>query len=660
MESSPSEKQDKASSPGAITAEEAAALRAGSGFLYRFLEHFEGGVALLQGDVLKAPQVLYLNRNLTELTGLSADTLTAGGLSALHWAVGHRRTGEHLAKAVAEQRAVRLEALLSRPERADFWATVELYCEDREAGIWVLKIEDISARKMREDGLGRDQERFAVAMRSLEEGVVLVGARQEIDFMNYEAERLTGLRLTSVTGRLFSDTIRLVGHDDERARNCPVKMAFRTGKRVGPLADLLLVSVDGTEHRVSCLCVPMMDSRGAMQGAVFIFRDISSQSMQEAELRKVQKMESIALLADGIAHDFNNILTGILGNLSLARSCSGEGTRVAGILHAAEKAASRAKDLTHRLAQFSRGGTSVTSTVSLKDLIRECTGFILSGSNCRCRTEIADSLWPAEVDEGQISQVLNNLLINATQAMPGGGTVTVSAGNIELGESSSIPLKPGAYVRVIVRDQGHGIQPESLTRIFDPYYTTKKSGTGLGLATSYSIIKGHHGYITVDSEVGRGTVFSFYLPALPASVSTKLQQDEARLYHGKGRLLVMDDEAMIQQITGDMLTHLGYEVHFARDGMETLERCRQAVREGNPFDALLLDLTVPGGMGGKETLEALRDGFPDVCAIVSSGYGGSPVIRDYRDYGFSGAICKPYTIQELSRVVNEALARKAG
>ncbi|MGE9293203.1 MAG: hybrid sensor histidine kinase/response regulator, partial [Puniceicoccales bacterium] len=357
-----------------------------------------------------------------------------------------------------------------------------------------------------------------------------------------------------------------------------------------------------------------------------------------------------------IAHDFNNILTGILGNLSLARSNSEPGGRVYGILDAAEKAAARAKDLTHQLMTFSHGKSAKKHQVSVKELIRECTGFILSGSNCRCQTAIAGDLWPAEIDESQISQVINNLLINANQAMPEGGVIAVKAENVELGAEPSVPLDPGAYVRIIIEDDGPGIQPENMSRVFDPYFTTKKQGSGLGLATSYSIIKSHGGHIMVDSEVGRGTRFTFYLPGLPQAASIG-HQDEGKLYHGKGRILVMDDEPMIQQITGDMLTHLGYEAHFAKDGDEAFDMYQTAAREGNPFDLVVFDLTVPGGLGGHESLKKIADAYPDVNGVVSSGYSSNPIMSDYRKFGFIGALAKPYSIQQLSWLLNDIMGK---
>ncbi len=621
----------------------------------RLLERMQTGLVLFQGDLFEKPEILHGNECFARITGHDFRKLAEAGFSLLAGKTTDMQVVSYLQKSLAENKPVRTELRLTRQSGTSFWAAVELFRE--EGGVGVLRLEDISARKTVEEQLGNDQERLSVTLKAIGEGVIIAGARGETDFMNREAERLTGHAFAKSRGKPFADIFRIIGEKNNEPRSCPIRKVFKTGQILGPFNDVLLVSADGSQRKVSYHASPIIDVRGRVAGGVIVFRDISTQSMLEREMHKIQKMESMALLSEGIAHDFNNILTGILGNLSLARSSCEPGGRITNILEAAEKAAARAKDLTHQLMTFSRGKASSKQQVSLKDLLRECTGFILSGSNCRCQAAIARDLWPGEVDEGQISQVINNLLINATQAMPEGGTITVKAENVELGAEPSVPLEPGYYVRLRVEDDGPGIQPENLSRVFDPYFTTKRDGNGLGLATSYSIIKSHGGHIMVDSEIGKGTRFTFYLPALPDAGGVG-QQTEGKLYHGKGRILVMDDEPMIQQITGDMLTHLGYEVHFAKDGDEAVENYRTAAQEGNPFDLVMFDLTVPGGMGGHESLQRIAQEFPDVRGIVSSGYSSNPIMNDYRKFGFIGALSKPYTIQQLSWVLNDVLSQK--
>ncbi|MEM9226674.1 MAG: ATP-binding protein, partial [Verrucomicrobiota bacterium] len=253
------------------------------------------------------------------------------------------------------------------------------------------------------------------------------------------------------------------------------------------------------------------------------------------------------------------------------------------------------------------------------------------------------------------NQVLNNLLINAAQAMKHGGRITVKAANTEIAAAPALPLEPGSYVKIEVADDGPGIALDILPRIFDPYFTTKKGGSGLGLATAYSIIKHHDGHIMVDSEQGHGATFTFYLPAIPSAV-VQIKEQEFQIYHGKGRILLMDDEILVRQIAGEMLGHLGYDVAFAINGAEAVELYREQKAMGTPFDAVFLDLTVPGGIGGREVIEELLPDNPELKTVLTSGYANNHILMNYGDYGFSEVLQKPYTIQQLSWVLRKLLA----
>jgi CheY-like chemotaxis protein len=375
----------------------------------------------------------------------------------------------------------------------------------------------------------------------------------------------------------------------------------------------------------------------------------------EEDLLKAQKLESIGLLAGGIAHDFNNLLTGIIGNLSLAMMYARPDDEIADKLMAAEKAALRAKDLTQQLLTFAKGGTPIKRTSSLAGVIKEIAELALAGSNSRCQLSIPENLWPVEVDEGQISRAINSLIVNANQAMPGGGVIRVLVENTIIGAGPSVPLDAGRYIKMTIQDQGVGIPPEHLSKIFDPYFTTKQKGSGLGLATAYSIIKNHDGYIAVESKLGGGATFTVYLPASDKEMATGAAADEKPVF-GQGRILVMDDEEIIREVAGHMLTFIGYEVEFASDGRIAIELYQTARGEGRPFDAVILDLTVPGAMGGKEAIERLLEMDPHVKAIVSSGYSNDPIIAEYRRHGFRGFVTKPYKIQELSQTLHSVLA----
>jgi len=381
-----------------------------------------------------------------------------------------------------------------------------------------------------------------------------------------------------------------------------------------------------------------------VSGFWWIKLDVTEKKRNEEEIVKSKKIESLGILAGGIAHDFNNLLTGILGNISMAQHYLPPDHKAFERLEAAARASKRSQDLTQQLLTFSKGGVPIKKAASIAELIRDSVGFVLRGSKVNSDLSIPKDLWNAVIDPGQIGQVLNNLFINALQAMPKGGTISVRAENCLIGEASVIPLKAGKYVRILIEDQGIGISPENIQKIFDPYFTTKKTGSGLGLATAYSIIKKHDGLITVSSAVGVGTVFHIYLPAKPGSL-TPLELSRSRKpdVSSKGRILVMDDEELIRDLAAEMLTDLGYEVSTVKDGAAAIAAYQEAGQSGDPFDVVIMDLTIPGGMGGKEALERMREIDPNVRAIVSSGYSNDPVMADYRKHGFVGVLAKPYT-----------------
>jgi len=395
-------------------------------------------------------------------------------------------------------------------------------------------------------------------------------------------------------------------------------------------------------------------------GRFWSFRDITEQKRHENEVLKISKLESLGILAGGIAHDFNNILAGIMGNISFAQVFLDTAHKSYKPLVEAEKASARATELAHQLLTFARGGEPVKKVISIDLLVKEAISLALHGSNVQGNVDVPDAIHSVKADEGQLSQVFHNIIINATQAMPGGGTLYVTAQNVYLDSANPIDLPIGNYVRISFTDQGCGISEENLRKIFDPYFTTKLAGNGLGLASTHSIITRHGGYIDARSLVGKGTTFIIHLPSLGEQISgnqadTTLQATDE---HAGGSVLVMDDEELIRDMAAKMLEYLGYQVMSCCNGDEAISRYAASFDSGTPFVAVIMDLTIPGGMGGKEAAMHILAIDPKACLIVSSGYSTDPIMSEYRKYGFCGAVAKPYNIESLGRHLSSILPAK--
>lgn len=491
-------------------------------------------------------------------------------------------------------------------------------------------------------------------VRNVADGVVMTDADGRVIFLNPEAERLSEWTIGEARGEMLKSVFKLIFERGRKPCGDLVRKVVGSGLTLGVSSHVLLMGRKGGERRVNYRITPVKDEDGGVIGTALVFSDISGQVELERELQKLQRLQSLALVTGGIAHDFNNILTGILGNLSLARECCNPRDKVFTILRAAERASLRAKDLTQQLLSYSKDATPVLGRVDMAAMAREAGGFILSGSSCRLEAKIEPDLRLVEADEGQISQVLNNLLLNASQSMGTGGVVRLVMENVEVAADSGLPLKPGLFIKVSVSDHGEGIRPENLERIFEPYFTTKESGSGLGLAMCRSIIKVHGGHIAVESKQGSGTRFTFYLPALQATCrATREQVETAQVVKGKGSVLVMDDEEMVRQIASDMLSYIGYTVTLCEDGKTAVDTFRRAVDSGQPFDFAVLDLTIPGSGGAVAVLSELRAIDPAAKVLVSSGYAEDPAIVRPRDFGFDGSVRKPYTIEQLGRAFSD-------
>lgn len=502
---------------------------------------------------------------------------------------------------------------------------------------------DITKRKQAEESLKESEQRFrqlidttfdGIAM--TENAVILEVNPLLVDLIGYNYSELIGMHISKLISSESFDLVRQNLNSD-----------------YGKPYEIVCVKKDGKTFPVE-VCGKTVNHNGRKVRMTAI-KDISERKRLEEEFMKIQKLESLGILAGGIAHDFNNFLTAILGNIYLAKMHTVPDDKIYKLLAESEKATMRAKDLTQQLLTFSKGGEPVKKTVSLKGLIHDTSCFALRGSKTKCECLLPDNLWPVEIDEGQIIQVFHNLILNSDHAMPEGGVINIDAENItSTDDKKGLLPGPGKYVKISVHDNGIGIPDDHLQKIFDPYFTTKQKGSGLGLTTSFSIIRKHGGAITVESKPGKGTAFYIYLPA---SSKTNITHKEitAAVPSGKGKILVMDDDDMVRNVISEMLRSAGYKAELTKDGAEAIELYQKARKSRESFDVVILDLTVPGGMGGKEAIKKLLFIDPEVKAIVSSGYSNDSVMSNFKDYGFSAVISKPFKAADISEILNELI-----
>jgi len=511
-------------------------------------------------------------------------------------------------------------------------------------------VHDITERKKALEKLRESEEKYRNLYESMMEafartdmeGNIIEFNKQYLDMLGYTEYEIKKLKYTDITPKKWHEMEMKIKEEQVLKRG------------YSDVYEKEYIKKEGTVFPVELRTFLLKDDDGIPNGMWEIVRDITERKKTEEELRKIERLESLGVLAGGIAHDFNNLLTGILGNLSLVQMEGGEDYQ--NILEEAKQASIQAKNLTLQLLTFSKGGEPIRGKVSIEDIIRESAEFSLHGSNVRCEFHFANDLWKVEVDKGQISQVIDNLVINSNQAMPEGGKIHIKAENIILEKENLLYLQEGKYVKITLQDEGIGVPEEYLPKIFDPYFSTKQEGSGLGLATVYSIIKKHEGYITVQSKVGKGTTFFIYLPAIEEKISgERAKKAIRRTLTGKGRILIMDDEKIVRKAVGGMLGRLGYTVEFAENGEEAITKYEEAKNSGNPFDTVILDLTVPGGMGGKKAIEKLLKIDPDVKAIVSSGYSNDPVMANYEKHGFRAVVAKPFDLKELNEAIKKVL-----
>ncbi|MBU0485526.1 MAG: response regulator [Proteobacteria bacterium] len=506
-------------------------------------------------------------------------------------------------------------------------------------------------QKTAEDALQRSEFLYRSLVENINLGVTLMDVDHNIIMANTARAAMFNKLPGEIKGKkCFIE----FGRNDKPCQECPGKTAMATGLPQEKISEG--VWANGEPYKLAVKAFPVIGPENEATGFIEVIEDITERQNLQDILQRSEKLESISMLAGGIAHDFNNLLTGILANISLVAQQIEKGSKKEQQLANAEKAAERAQELTHQLLTFSkRKETLEKETASIEDIIRDSAEFSLRGSNVKCIYHFQEDIWPVKASSGQIEQVIQNIIINADQAMPNGGEITIHAENVEISAESTLPLIRGNYLRIKITDQGGGIPEEYISKIYDPYFSTKGGGSGLGLSICYSIIQSHDGFITVDSIPGKGSTFTIYLPADSAHAVSAQNKKAEEPPKGSGTILLMDDEEVVRDSVAAGLKHFGYQVEIARDGNEALEIYHKAVETKKPFAAIVLDLTIPGGMGGKETLNKILSIDPGVKAIVSSGYSEDPTMVNFRHYGFVGVALKPYKLKKLHEIIQEAI-----
>ena len=517
--------------------------------------------------------------------------------------------------------------------------------KETESGGQMNQLEELIRSRTAE--LRESERMYRTLVEESRDGIYIYSGKR-LRFVNDAMCDLTGYPKDSLYSMPFLDLI----HSDDRARMQTYKETRETGGEPPAVYQMKMLRRDGETRIVE---FSVRDITYLEQYAVLgLCRDVSDQKKREEEQSRLQKLEALIRLSGGIAHDFNNYLTGVMGNISLAKNMVQPGTELHVILSESETAAMKASRLTRQLLEFSGGVEPSRTDVSFSDLLGEAVEFALSGSNVSADLIVPEDLWQVLADQDQLGQAIRNILQTMDHAMPEGGRIEVRASNAAVDDDSREPLEAGPYVKVEILDSGPGIPEEAIRQIFDPFYKLKETEGGLGLASAYSILNRHGGHIKVENRP-RGTLFTVFVPASPAGESGSGQGTESTARSGEGSILIMDDKAMVRRTASAMLKYLGFQVEAAEDGAEAVASYRDAMERGKPFDVVILDLTVPGGMGGVETLRELKSLDPGVRAMVSSGYINDPVMTEYERHGFRRAVVKPYSLGILTSLMKEML-----
>ena len=544
------------------------------------------------------------------------------------------------------------EALRNQKNRAIGDPSADSFIENMELEVYEIELAMQNEELRRvglENELSRDKYRKLYDFAPV--GFFTCGTNDLIMEVNRTGAALFGVEKEHLLGKVFTGFV-VDEHQHIFSLFCKLLWQINTKQE----CELNLRKNDGTVFWALVEGIAEKEKENDEQNTLCFLavKDITERKKNEEDRLNYERMESLGILAGGIAHDFNNLLTVILGNISLFKMKSLKQEINLELLEEAEKACQQSTDLTMQLLTFAKGGKPLKEVISIVPLLEDAVIFAMRGSNVRHELDLPDDLWMVEVDSGHIRQVVNNLVINAQQAMPNGGTVSLRCENKYLTQEEGLPVNIGPYLKITVADHGVGIHNDQLNRIFDPYFTTKAQGNGLGLATSYSIVRRHNGHISVESEPGQGTVISVYLPATPGMVQSEKEAIKLTL-SGQGKILVMDDQASIREVIGGMLAQLGCKPAFAVDGEEAVLLYREAIEKDEPYDAVIIDLTIPGGAGGRRAIADIVKIDPNVKAIASSGYCNDAIMTEFEKYGFTAALPKPFSLEELNRVLRNTI-----
>ena len=604
---------------------------------------------ILIADV-ETKKFVMANKTICDMLGYTAEEVIELGIRDIHPPEELPDTLGQFEKQTRGELAVAENVTVKRKDGSIFYAdigtrTITLGGRRYAVGIF----HDITGRIKMEEALRESRGFIESILDTVDEAFVVIDRDYRITLANSAYGRQARMPVQEIIG---GHCYEISHHSDKpcymEGEECAVRHSFDRGE---PHACIHKHSnKDGGILYVETKSYPLKDSAGEVVAAIEVINNITDRHLLEEQMLRTQKLEAVGLLAGGIAHDFNNLLMGIFGSISMAKTFSERGSKPYRMLEEAENALEQARNLTKQLLTFSKGGEPLKKLIYLPSVIHGSLKFVLSGSVVDYDFSRDDDLWPVEADEGQMYQVIHNLIINAAEAMPEGGTIKIEASNVVIDGKNTLSLREGKYVLIAISDTGIGISDSHISRIFDPYFTTKQRGSGLGLTTSYSIIKKHDGVIDLKSALGVGSTFFIYIPASEEKLLVQERQD-GRSFSGRGRVLLMDDEEVIRTVAGYMLSSLGYEVELADNGEMAVEKYSEAAGTDKPFDAVILDLTVRGGMGGKGTVAKLRELDPAVKAVVSSGYAEDSILSNYERYGFKAVLLKPYKVEELGSLL---------